>query len=79
MSDVVRCKCPHDSAGTRCGRAAECAIHGVSSQDPQIDWKLTHNDKEMLQSFRIGTKDDSAAIQKVREADESRFNPPRNV
>lgn len=74
--DAVRCLCPHDSQGTRCGRNRQCAIHGVTGTDPLIPYALSPWDRELLKSFRIETVD-PADLADVREADEQRFNPPR--
>ena len=70
--DVVRCKCPTDSAGTKCGRNAACAIHGDHSPVPLRAWILSHSDKDLLRSMRIAvlTADE---IEELRKADEDRF------
>lgn len=74
--DVVRCKCPRDVRGTRCGTHPTCALHGWSSPHPSMPYKLTAPDRQMLRTLRIAVED-SVAIEAVRQSDERRFNPPR--
>lgn len=74
MSEVVRCLCPHDHAGTKCGRNLGCPIHGWASADPLVDWRLTVEDRALLKVMRV-TAEDSSDIQRVRQADEDRFRP----
>jgi hypothetical protein len=74
--DAVRCRCPYDSNGTRCGRHPACAIHGMHGIDPLVPYLLNESDKAILRGMRIGWCD-AAAIAEVRHAEEQRFNPPR--
>lgn len=76
--DTVRCLCPTDSLGARCGRHPACAIHGVCSVDPIMPYQLSDYDRKLLSSFRIATVT-AADIAETRAADEGRFNPPRQA
>lgn len=76
--DVVRCLCARDSLGDLCGTPhPKCAIHGPSPADPSpcFPWALTWTDRKFLAGMRIGPSD----IEEVRQADEGRFNPPRQA
>lgn len=74
--ESARCLCPHDSQGKKCGRHQGCPIHGYSSPNPLISYFLTYTDKTILRGMRIDPED-TVAIQEIRQADEDRFNPPR--
>jgi hypothetical protein len=76
--ETARCQCPHGIDGKRFGVHPSCAIHGWSSPHPRFPYALTEPDRRLLKSFRIAISD-SAEIQAVRQADEQRFNPPRDA
>ena len=72
MADVARCRCPIDSAGTKCGVNPACPIHGYSAPNPLKPYVLSQADRDLLKSMRIAitTTDD---IEETRKADENRW------